>query len=250
MDNLRICCLSDTHGYLPEVPQCDLLLIGGDICPAYDHSLSFQKLWVIDNFLPWLEKTPAKQRIYIAGNHDFIFEKLGAPQYLDHPMYVGNKAAVKYLQDSSFYFPYGGLKIYGTPWQPYFFNWAFNLNEAELARKWDRIPEDTDILVVHGPPYGCGDKVRPLPEYPRDKAGSPSLLKKIEVIKPKLVVTGHIHSGYGMYNVGETLVVNASYVGEDYKPRNPIVELEYNRETKRIFSRYSKFGRGADISIS
>ena len=53
-------------------------------------------------------------------------------------------------------FPEDNVRIYGSPWQPEFYNWAFNLprNGEEMKARWDAIPDNTDILITHGPAYG------------------------------------------------------------------------------------------------
>jgi Icc-related predicted phosphoesterase len=195
-----IVAIADLHGNLPEIPECDLLLIGGDICPAHNHDMTFQYFWLKEHFEPWLEKVPAKKIVGVAGNHDFLAQ--------------ANPDAWKwlswdYLHDSGTEFE--GFKIWGAPWQPVFYNWAFNLPEEQLSRKWDLIPDDTDILVLHGPPKGYGDFV------PRGvHTGSPSLTERILKVNPRLAVCGHIHYSRGIYQCGETAVVNAALVNEAY----------------------------------
>ncbi len=64
----------------------------------------------------------------------------------------------KYLEDSSI--TLYGINIYGSPWQPFFCNWAFNLPRGEeLASKWSAIPQETDVLLTHGAPFCHGDKI-------------------------------------------------------------------------------------------
>jgi Icc-related predicted phosphoesterase len=129
-----------------------------------------------------------------------------------------------YLEDSGI--EWNGLKIWGSPWQPRFFDWAFNADEPDLERIWDKIPDDTDILVLHGPPHGYGDKASRVNAAGFEHTGSPSLLERIKAIKPKLAVAGHIHSGYGIYEIGETIFVNASLVNEKYIPTNAVITIE------------------------
>jgi len=210
---MKIVAISDQHGTLPKVPPCDLLLIGGDICPTANHQIWFQESWLSIDFRRWLKTVPAKRIIGIAGNHDYIFQN--APQKVPTLPWT-------YLQDSSTEFE--GLKIYGSPWQPYFHDWAFNLYEEDLLAKWAAIPDDTDILVVHGPPYGHGDKVPG--RHKGERIGSPGLLKRIEKIKPKLVVCGHCHEGHGIYHVGETIVANVSILDGGYKFTNNLTLLD------------------------
>jgi len=203
--SLKIVAISDTHGTLPDIPPCDLLLIAGDICPVSNHALDFQAQWLDTTFRSWLKSVPAAQSIYIAGNHDFIFEQA--------PFLVPANLPGIYLQDSAC--EYRGLKIWGTPWQPWFFDWAFNLREPELETRWALIPSDTDILVVHGPPHGHGDAVPS--RHGVRYTGSPSLLARIEDIQPKLVVFGHIHEGRGHWQLGKTTLANVTILDEKYR---------------------------------
>src|SRR5262245_54236823 len=144
-----IVAISDQHGVLPEIPPCDLLLIAGDVCPVTNHGVDFQANWLQWEYRRWLERLPARKIVFIAGNHDFVFEQRSNFLPSDYP--------ATYLQDTGI--TWEGLRIWGTPWQPVFFDWAFNLREPDLAKKWALIPEGTDILVVHGPPFGYGDAV-------------------------------------------------------------------------------------------
>jgi len=196
----RICCISDLHGHFPKIPDCDLLILGGDYCPCQQ-----QAWWFREIFAQWLEVESRKRPIIgVAGNHDRYFER--------HPHVT--PMAWTYLQDSGT--EWNGLKIWGTPWQPRFFDWAFNLDEPDLAEKWKLIPDDTDILILHGPPYGYGD----FSSFGNVHTGSPSLLERIEEIQPRLVVAGHIHSGYGRYQIGNTAFLSCSVVDERYRVAN------------------------------
>jgi Icc-related predicted phosphoesterase len=200
-----IVAISDQHGVLPEIPACDLLLIAGDICPVTNHDVDFQEGWLRAEFRIWLERVPARKIVFIAGNHDFIFEQ--------HQDFLPADYPGTYLQDSGI--EWEGLHIWGTPWQPWFFDWAFNLREPELEKKWELIPDGTDILIVHGPPRDYGDGV---PERVGIRhTGSPSLLERIRQIQPKLVVFGHIHEGRGEWRIGDTVLTNATILDERYR---------------------------------
>lgn len=228
MAKQKFVCLSDTHGLLPNTPPADFLLIAGDITPVRDHSIVFQQQWFANNFIPWLIEQPSKYLVFIGGNHDFFLpekEDYKWTEALCHPM---KTRPIYYLQDRSI--TLDGIKIWGSPWQKRFFDWNFNLDEPELAEKYAKIPDDVDVIISHGPAYGYGDLVPPRKfdeeKWPQgEHVGSPSLLKRIDEIKPKLVVVGHIHSGYstiyrrcGSYgNYVDTAMVNASYVNEQYK---------------------------------
>ena len=207
---MRVVAVSDLHGTLPEVPACDLLLIGGDVTPVENHQISFQAGWLDGAFRRWLEGVPARQVVGVAGNHDFVFQQ--------RPELVPGGLRWVYLQDSGF--EWEGWRIYGTPWQPWFFDWAFNLYEPDLVAKWAMIPEGTDVLVLHGPPEGYGDWVRDGGGMKR--CGSPSLTERIRVVQPRLVVFGHIHEGRGEWRMGRTVLANVSIVNSGYKHVHPV----------------------------
>ncbi len=203
---MKIVAMSDMHGQLPAlVPACDLLLLAGDMTPVQDHGSGFQASWLEHEFRDWLHRQPARKIVGIAGNHDFIFEQA--------PDLVPRDLPWTYLQDSGLVWE--GLKIWGTPWQPVFFDWAFNGNPEKLRRQWSLIPEDTDILVVHGPPLGYGDGIPQRGGVRR--AGCPHLLERIQVIRPKLVVFGHIHEGRGEWNLGPTRLANVTILDAAYR---------------------------------
>lgn len=205
---MKIAVVSDTHGFFPEIPDCDLLLLGGDYCPRTKGQL----WWFKDEFMPWLEDLSQRMHIIgVAGNHDLIFEQ--NPDALP-------KMPWTYLQDSGC--EWGGFKLWGSPWQRRFYDWAFNLDEEELSKKWDLIPADTDILLLHGPPRGYGD----YNPFTGENCGSPTLLHKIKEIQPKLVIAGHIHPGYGKYMIGDTVFFNCSLVNEQYEAVNKIQVIE------------------------
>jgi Icc-related predicted phosphoesterase len=123
-----------------------------------------------------------------------------------------------------------GLKVYGTPWSPWFHDWAFNLPRrdkgvGEIAKAcWAQIPADTDILLVHGPPHKMLDRVDDsyLSYNEEPHAGCPQLLERIKEIEPELVVCGHVHEGHGANHslMPATMVINASICTLDYKPTN------------------------------
>src|SRR4051812_1778145 len=111
---VRLAAISDLHGYLPDTPPCDALLIAGDICPVDDHSLPYQREWLKTAFAPWLERQPATKIVGIAGNHDFIAEE-------DDDLMRG--LPWTYLRDETT--EAGGLTIHGSPWTVTFMQWAF-----------------------------------------------------------------------------------------------------------------------------
>lgn len=71
---MKVVATSDLHGFLPQIPPCDLLLIAGDVCPVWNHRLPFQRKWLRETFTPWLESLPARKIVGVWGNHDSIAE--------------------------------------------------------------------------------------------------------------------------------------------------------------------------------
>src|SRR5688500_2475730 len=222
----RIACISDLHGRLPDIPACDVLVIAGDVCPhapgafvGSREDVLHQSKWLAGPFHEWLERVPARHVVACWGNHDFIGQKSPdlVPKSLRWTMLTDAAATID------------GLRFYGTPWQLWFYDWAFNApngkaaGEAFLARKWAAIPVDTDVLLVHGAPEGCGDLTAD-----DNTTGSSTLRDRIRQVKPKLVVTGHIHEAYGRYDLAGVPVINASVLDRNYALVNPpiVVEIE------------------------
>ena len=209
---MRIVCISDTHNCHDQinVPDGDILIHAGD-------ATTVGNLEQIVFFDHWFSSQPHKYKIFIAGNHDWLFETDNnfARSLLDK--------SIIYLQDS--FVEIEGLKIYGSPWQPRFYDWAFNLMRgAEIAEKWKLIPNDTDILITHGPPHGILDEVPR--KYFVENTGCEELRKVVETIKPKLHIFGHIHCGYGQTEQFGVKFVNASNCDEEYNPTQPPIIVE------------------------
>jgi predicted phosphohydrolase len=223
---MRIVCISDTHSLHDrmsnELPEGDILIHSGDCTNVGRES-------DVSGFVQWFKNIEGfKYKIFIAGNHDFAFEN--EPSWLNN--YINPEKLIEsnvtYLEDESieiiseeFTRP---IKIYGSPWQPEFFNWAFNLprNGEVLKSRWDNIPNDTDILITHGPPHGIRDSV--VDRSGTSQVGCELLRERVNTLKPLLHVFGHIHGSYGVAYINETSFVNASICNERYEPINkPLV---------------------------
>lgn len=215
---MKVTCISDLHGELPYIFPTDILIIAGDICPDFDkHTITGQVKFINSDFKNWLDEVPATDIVACWGNHDFIGQQnLIVPLLRDDLRWtlLTDKAA-----------EVQGLKFWGSPWQLWFHNWAFNAPEYQgeefLEKKYSLIPNDTDVIITHGPPKEYGDQ-----SLENENLGSVSLLKRIEAIAPKLVVCGHIHFGQGQYYHGKTKIVNASYWGEHYAHKNEPITVE------------------------
>jgi Icc-related predicted phosphoesterase len=208
---VRVCCIGDFHGKLPPpVPPCDLLLVAGDIGPDEPEAA---ERWLREEFAPWLEAQPAKEVVAVAGNHDLLaaadadaFRNAAPWRYLD------NETAVV-----------GGVCVAGSAWSLPFGAWPFMAEEDVLDDIWRRIPPETEILLVHGPPYGfCDDTARGV------RGGSRTLLRRLtELPSLRLVCCGHIHEGYGQATVWTgARVVNASLVDLRVELANEPVVLD------------------------
>jgi Icc-related predicted phosphoesterase len=204
----KLVLISDTHnkhGRL-SVPEGDFLLHAGDMSSAGRES-------EISEFNQWLGTLPHKHKILIAGNHDFLFEKNPdlARSLITNAVYLENSAV-----------EIEGIKFWGSPYSPRFLNFAFNSKRgAELKKHWDLIPEKTDVLIIHTPPYGILDQTAF-----GNHVGCKDLTEAIERVQPKVVVFGHIHEGYGMFEKNGIRYINAASLSKLHLSTNNPVEIE------------------------
>lgn len=194
---------SDTEGShrQVEVPNGDILIFAGDISRQGSSR-------AIADFNAWLALLPHPEKVVIAGNHDTLFERNpGVGRLL--------LTGCRYLQDEAA--EISGLKFWGSPHTPEFYNWAFNLPRgAKLAEKWAMIPKDTEVLVTHGPPFGVGDRTADGP------VGCDDLRKRVEQLpKLKLHVFGHIHEEPGIFKRDGVVFANVSW-----RPGRAVTEIE------------------------
>ncbi len=204
----RLVIISDTHGQHWEmsIPEGDILIHAGDIT-------LFGEDTVIRDFNVWLGELPHQHKLVIAGNHDYSFEQ--EPEKV-----VPLITNARYLRDETVVI--NGIKFYASPWQPVFLNMAFNLYPPLLAEKWALIPPDTDVLITHTPPFGYGDRTI------RDEdVGCADLRKRVEQIKPRLHVFGHIHEAAGWYHNDYTTFINASSAGVGKHLAHPPVVYDF-----------------------
>lgn len=208
---MEIVFISDTHSYHDQLvlPKGDMIIHAGDLSKrGSEHEIAA--------FIAWFEKLDFKYKIFIAGNHDFYFER--APASSIEKIVPDS---IHYLNDSGVEIE--GIKIWGSPVQPAFFDWAFNRVRGEDIKKhWDLIPKDTDILVTHGPPYGILDKT-----IRGENVGCEELSNFLKTAPIKINVYGHIHEAYGMRVVNHTKFINASVVNLNYQVVNPPIKVSW-----------------------
>ncbi|HYC56287.1 MAG TPA: metallophosphatase domain-containing protein [Candidatus Binatia bacterium] len=197
---LRLVLLSDTHTMheLLEIPDGDVLVHAGDFCMR-------GSLDELEESAAFFSALPHRHKVVVAGNHDRILE---ADRSLGRTAF----ASCHYLLDSGA--EIGGLRFWGSPWQPEHLSWAFNLPRGQpLRQKWDLIPDGIDVLVTHGPPMGVMDQT-----VRGEHVGCQDLRDAVTRIRPRLHVFGHIHEARGTVVTDETVFVNASNCTVRYAP--------------------------------
>jgi len=204
---MRIVCVSDTHSLHDGVvvPDGDVLVHTGDLSRRGSRE-------DVRSFDRWLGELPHAHKVVIAGNHDFCFERDPAARgWITNALYLQDEGCVV-----------AGLKMWGSPWQPRFFDWAFNLDRgAPLREKWDLVPGDTDVLLTHGPPHGVLDKT-----WDGLDVGCEALSAAVARVRPRLHVFGHIHEGYGRLERDGTVFVNACACNLEYEPVQPPIVVD------------------------
>lgn len=211
---MRFICISDTHmshrGF--SLPYGDILIHAGDATSTGTPD-------EVDRFLHWFAAQSHPHKILIAGNHDWLYQKdpVKASSLLEkHP-------GITYLQDSGVEIE--GVKFWGSPWQPWFLDWAFNLPRkgSRLREVWNQIPIDTDVLITHGPPHGVLDQV-----HGGEHLGCEELKIRLAAVRPRIHLFGHIHDGYGVAQSKLTTYINACTCTEQYQALNRPIVFDLN----------------------
>jgi len=194
----KICAISDTHlnHWNITIPDCDIFIHAGDSnCRTITELIDFNN---------WIKQINAKFKIYVAGNHCSICEKLNINEiknYLQDCIYLENETLI-----------IDNIKFFGSPYSKEFNGWSFMAYEHKLKEIWDKIPEDTDIVITHGPAYGWLDQ-----NVHGEHCGSETLRARFEEIKPKYHITGHLHEASNILQTEYTTIINASVLDENYK---------------------------------
>lgn len=210
---MKIVAISDSHErhQFVKLPAGDVLVHSGDFTFRGEFS-------AVAQFANWMSQQPFKHKIVIAGNHELTFaDPIMSPMVIN----LLKSAGCTYLQDSSV--EINGVLFYGSPWQPRFYDWAFNLERGpQISQKWDAIPDNVNVLITHGPGYGTLDYTT------RDGSqGCEMLAQRIKQLKHlKAHIFGHLHAGYGHKIINNVHFVNAAVCTDAYIPSNPPVVLE------------------------
>ncbi|KKL27239.1 hypothetical protein LCGC14_2387140 [marine sediment metagenome] len=217
---MRIVAFADTHGQHEDVtlPDGDVAVFAGDACR---HGSRDDFL----DFLDWYEKQSHGLKIMIPGNHDICTEK-----YPGFALSACRARDIAYLANAGI--RPSNVSYYGFPWTPRFGNWAWMKDEGELRADLDTIMWEPDVFISHGPPVGVLDRTTREGEY----VGSVSLWNYILDSDISLNIFGHIHEGYGVYRLNDTLFVNCSLMNENYELVNKpvVIELEAPKLRWRI----------------
>ncbi|MEM1324491.1 MAG: metallophosphatase domain-containing protein [Bacteroidota bacterium] len=206
---MKIIAISDTHGLHKDLdlPEGDVLVHAGDFSYYEDQPR------VVD-FLAWLDRQDFEHKILIGGNHDFVAAE--RPDYFQQLL----PESIIYLYNSGT--TIDGIRFWGSPYQPDLKGWAFGEDRGEPMRKhWQQIPNDTNILVTHTPPFGILDESRSGRRY-----GCEELSKRLEELSVNVHIFGHIHSGYGQQQIGKTIYINAANYNSNKGLTNPPLVFE------------------------
>jgi Icc-related predicted phosphoesterase len=212
---MKLVFISDTHTLHNRfnIPDGDFIIHCGDVSSRGYRS-------EVESFLDWYGDLPHKNKIMIPGNHDFFFE-----DYYQTALNMTESRGINLLLDSGVEIE--GIKFWGSPITPYFHNWAFNrYRGSSIQPHWDKIPDDIDVLITHGPPAHIENGLSMVLEG--EDVGCEDLYKAIKRVNPKINAFGHIHEGYGTYQDDDTIFINCSLLNRRYSPVNKPIEVFYN----------------------
>ena len=186
---MKILHISDTHGChrrLHDLPQADIVVHSGDF------TMNGSEQEALD-FMNWFCDLPYLQKIFICGNHD---------ECLYGATIDGLDGNVHYLCNSGIEIE--GLKFYGIPM------FMGDCITDRQTRHYANIPDDTDILITHTPPFGILDFDDNI------NYGSEELLSRISVVRPRLNLFGHIHARHGIKVFNGITFSNGAIMNADY----------------------------------
>lgn len=233
MRTLNLSAISDLHGNLPKpdfFKEGDVLGICGDILPLDLQRNDVKSIaWFCQKFIPWTDKLPFKKVILIFGNHDFFGQHIGPDSFNDGdniasllmPGSIKGEHKLVILCDNKY--EYMGFTFYGTSWCPDLQNWAFYGSHNKLEEMFDKIPQNTDVLLTHCPPrIGTAGTVLQQGWNHMSNFGCQELTEAIQWKNVKWHFCGHVHSGdHHITDYNGTKVVNVSMLDEDYKKNYP-----------------------------
>ena len=222
--------ISDTHNLHEElrIPQgIDAVIHCGDESESMDLAKNERQS---REFFRWFSTLRIEHKIFVPGNHSTAIEQgLIRPQ--EYP-------SIRFLIHQQTQL--GDLLVFGTPYTPRFFDWAFMRDRKDLDAVWQTIPDQVDILISHGPPKGFLDRTRDMASHKRIHVGSQSLTRHVqERIKPRVHAFGHIHDEMGIKNFGTVLdggvlFVNCSCCDQSIQLENHGIVIEFESSAGKV----------------
>lgn len=209
---MKILHLSDTHSFHGLLPMSrfegiDVVIHSGDCSNYKDH---YKNKVEVEDFIYWYSKVPVAIKIYVAGNHDTSIDK----RLISRENFTDN--GIIYLENEGI--TIDGINFWGSPYTPSFNDWAFMKARHKLHSVWENIPDDTDVLITHGPPKGILDLSTDA-KHNLEMCGCSALRKRVEKMNLKAMCFGHIHNSEGITNQGtariggrDTIYSNAACV--------------------------------------
>ena len=232
--SIKIVALSDLHGYLPEIETpADIMIIAGDIVPfEIQFNKCQSKKWFENDFASWIKELPVDEVFAVAGNHDAYLESIN--QINLGLLRQATNFKLKYLKNNWLnYVAMNGesIKIFGTPYCSIYGTWPFMRPDESLAKKYEKIPEDVDVIISHDPPFAISDADVILDDIRRKgmmaHLGNKPLSEKIKDINFDILFCGHIHSGdHNLVNK----IVNVSIRNEQMAPTYSPFYYEINKQ--------------------
>ncbi len=249
---MRITHISDTHN---KHNQLNGKLPGGNLLIHSGDFTSIGRKHEVEKFIEWFDKQDYTHKVFIAGNHDLVFDREAL--YQDKAAHFERKVfdtlpaegkpdwlvellnnlpdSVYYLENSSVKLE--GINIWGSPYSPSFgYGWAFNKDRGnDIAQYWNTIPMDTDIVITHTPIYGYNDRAA----NTNQNVGCADLYHRLKEVNPHLHFCGHIHEAYGHKTMGLTewydlQTFNGCSCNLRYEAENDPISFNYNFETGEL----------------
>ena len=204
---MRVAAISDTHGRQNwNIPSCDVFIHAGDITGRG----SLQETAVFATKLREHMDSPDGPRhaIIVPGNHDECFELFTEPTLALFGPRVHVLLHASLVLD--------GVRFFGSPWTPPFMQWHFMATEQRLAALYEAMPDEIDVLVTHGQPYGVLD-----PGWQAAHVGSSALAAAVSARNVQHHAFGHLHAAGGhMVQQGHTTFYNVAACNDAYQMVN------------------------------
>lgn len=224
---MKLVVTSDLHGYFPEIPPCDMVIVGGDVFPAsVPKTVEAQREWHEVVFMRWVSALPCKHVVLVPGNHDYYWDDVFKP-YGDGPGPVPDSTQ-KLIVLCNQGIELMGLTIYGTPNVPPAIScFAFTRTSDELQKIFSLIPDNLDILIAHGVPYGVGHLGVMVKRGTVQDRGMWELTEAIEKKNIRYVFCGHVHTGsHERVEWRGKILYNVSYCDKKKLPAYDVLVLE------------------------